>query len=674
MKKKIIILLVLIAQITTVTAQDYRFGKVSKEELEETFYPIDSTVNTAYLFRERNTYYTLNANQDGFDIITDVFLRIKIYNKKGFDKATQIIPYYHPEIGEDEKISSLKAYTFNLRKDKIDKDKLKNSDVFQEEVSKYWYQKKITMPNVKEGCVIDLKYTLSSPYYYKIDDLDFQFDVPVKKISYNVTIPEFYVFKLLTKGYFPIAPKSSRSSSSITINSKERTGVLISNTSFSSDKLEFDVQKYLFESENIPPLKDNEPFVSNISNYRGGVKFELSSTNFSKIGGLSKYYSSTWEDVSKQIYKSNGFGDELDKTNYYKDDLETLLVGVSNNVEKIAKIFAFVKTKVKWNGYFGKTSDIGLKKAYKDGVGNAADINLMLTSILRFAGLNSDPVLVSTRSNGVPIYPTLDGFNYVISSVEMANGAILLLDATEIYTIPNILPERVLNWNGRRVKKDGNSSWVKLTSAKHATEENMMMVKISDDLMVDGLVRTKFENLNALTFRKNYNHIKEEELIKNYEENNNLETEEFKISNQEDIYKDIVRNVKFSSEDLVEKIGNKLYIEPNLFLTKRENPFKLEERKFPVDFATAWKNENKITIQIPDGYAIESIPEPLSIALPDNLGVFKYQVIQSGNKIKTISSLEFSTSIIPPQYYSFLKDFYGKIVDKESEKIVLIKS
>lgn len=674
MKNKFIVLFILIAQIATVTAQNYKFGKVSKEELEEEFYPLDSTADAAYLFRERNSYYILNANQDGFDIITDVFLRIKIYNKKGFDKATQIIPYYHPEIGDDEKISSLKAYTFNLQKGKINKDKLKNNDIFQEEVSKFWYQKKITMPNVKEGSIIDLKYTLSSPYYYKIDDLDFQFDIPVKKISYDVSIPEFYIFKLLTKGYFSIAPQPSRNSSAITINTRERTGATISNTAFSSDKIEYDVQKYLFESENIPALKDDEPYIGNISNYRGGVKFELSSTNFSKIGGLSKYYSNTWEDVSKQIYKSNGFGDELDKTNYYKEDIEVLLAGVANNVEKIAKIFEFVKTKVKWNGYFGKTSDIGLKKAYKEGVGNAADINLMLTSILRFAGLNADPVLVSTRSNGVPIYPTLDGFNYVIASVEMANGGIFLLDATEIYSVPNILPIRVLNWNGRKVTKDGNSSWVKLTSAKHSIEDNMMMVKISDDLIVDGLIRTKYENLNALNFRKNYNHIKDEELIKNYEENNNLETEEFKISNQEDIYKAIVRNVKFSSEDLIEQIGNKLYIEPNLFLTKRENPFKLDERKFPVDFVTAWENENKITIQIPKGYVVESIPEPLAIALPDNLGVFKFQVIQSGNKIKTISSLKFNESIIPPQYYSFLKDFYGKIVDKESEKIVLIKS
>jgi hypothetical protein len=191
--------------------------------------------------------------------------------------------------------------------------------------------------------------------------------------------------------------------------------------------------------------------------------------------------------------------------------------------------------------------------------------------------------------------------------------------------------------------------------------------------MVNGFIRTKFDNLNALSFRKGNNHIKDEELRTKYEENNNIEIEDFKIVNQEILNKPIIRNVKFSSEDLVEAIGNKLYIEPSLFLTKRINPFKLVERKFPVDFATIWKDINKVTIQIPKGYALETLPEPLAIALPNNMGVFKYQVMQSGNKIKTISSLEFNTSMIPPQYYNFLKDFYGKIVKKESEKIVLVK-
>ena len=110
-----------------------------------------------------------------------------------------------------------------------------------------------------------------------------------------------------------------------------------------------------------------------------------------------------------------------------------------------------------------------------------------------------------------------------------------------------------------------------------------------------------------------------------------------------------------------------------LFLTEHNNTFRLEERKFPVDFTSPWMVKNTVSIKIPEGYKVETLPENLAIGLPDSLGFFKYQIIESAGKINTISVLQFNSAIIAPQYYTFLKDFYGKLVKKESEKIVLIK-
>ena len=52
--KKIIILSLLLSQLSII-AQNYKFGKVSKEELQERFYPLDSTAEAAYLFKKRRT-------------------------------------------------------------------------------------------------------------------------------------------------------------------------------------------------------------------------------------------------------------------------------------------------------------------------------------------------------------------------------------------------------------------------------------------------------------------------------------------------------------------------------------------------------------------------------------------------------------------------------------------
>ncbi len=649
--KKITIVVLLLSQLSII-AQNYKFGKVSKEELEEQFYPLDSTAEAAYLFKKRRTYYDYVPNS-GFQSVTEIHERIKIYTKEGFKMATKSVAYYDPENGEEQTVSSIKGYTYSLINGKVEKEKLSKKSIFKENKNRYYSIKKITMPNIKPGTVIEIKYKLISPYANSIDDFQFQYGIPIKKLESQVEIPEFFVFNKRSKGFYSV--KMIKSVKNGSVGSKN-----------------FTINVFSFNGNNIPALKDDEPFITSIHNYRGGVKFELTQTNFLSIRGDIKTYSNTWEDVSKQIFKSSSFGSELNKSSYYKDDLEQILTVSKSNTEKIASIFQFVKNRVKWNGSNSLYTYKGVRKAFKERVGNVADINLMLTSMLRSAGLVANPVLVSTRKNGIPFFPTINGFNYVISMVELDNGSYVLLDASEEFSLPNTLPTRALNWNGRKITKNGNSSWVKLTSMKHALEENTIMVKVSDD-MIEGMVRTKYSNLKALNYRKNNNHIKEDNLKTKLEEKYNFEIEGYKVVNKDVLAKPIVRSVKFSSEDLIENINGKLYIEPLLFLSQHTNPFKLEERKFPVDFATPWQDRNNVSIQIPEGYKVEKLPESLSIGLPDNLGVFRYRVTQTGNKISTMSILQFNEAIISSIYYAALKGFYGQMVEKQSEKIILVK-
>ena len=55
------------------------------------------------------------------------------------------------------------------------------------------------------------------------------------------------------------------------------------------------------------------------------------------------------------------------------------------------------------------------------------------------------------------------------------------------------------------------------------------------------------------------------------------------------------------------------------------------------------------------------------------MGVFKYKIAVIGSKIKLSSVLQINTSIVTPEYYTVLKDFYTQLLKKQSEKIVLIK-
>ncbi len=631
-------------------SQELKFGKVSKQELQEVRYEKDTTADAAYLYKYKRSYIRLD-NMIGFQLVTDVFMRIKIYTKNGFDNATIEVPYYKPAGRNGVRVSEISGYTFTLENGKIEKVKLSKKDVFTQQLNKNVSIKKITMPNIKEGAVIDLKYTSYSPYPTSIDDLVFQYNIPVKHIDYKLEIPDFLIFNQRAKGYYFIPQEKTIKYGKI-------------------GTLDFTVEVYNYNAKDVPALKDNEPYVSSIENYRGGIKFELTATKFPDQ--LHEYYSTTWEDVTNTIYKSEDFGGAIKKTNYFKDDLETILASAPSNEAKLVAIFQFVKQKMKWNSNYGFYADNNLKKAYDEGSGNAGTINLMLTAMLREAGLDANPVLVSTQSNGVPLWPTSDGFNYVISSVILPQG-VVLLDATERYGVPNVLPVRAINWNGRLVKANGTSSWVSLTPKVLASEEHILMVKLNDDLSLEGLARNKYTNNEALYYRKTNNGLDEKDMIADIEDEYRIEIEEFKVSNANDLSKPVVDMFKFATEDHIETIGNKLYINPLLFFKTTVNPFKAEDRKYPVDFGYPKGQKHTVSISIPKGYTIASVPKPLAVAMSENIGVFKYQVTASQTSLKVHSIVEINRGVITPQYYQGLKKLFGDMVKKQEEKIVLEK-
>lgn len=656
----------------TAFAQDYKFGKISKEELLEKFNPLDSSANATYLYKYRKTFFDY-VQGDGFRLVTEIHERIKIYNKEGFDYATKKVRL-HKSGSDIEVINSIKAYTYNLLNGKIEETKLTKEGMFKTEKSKYLNEMKFTMPNIKVGSIVAFKYKVFSPFYWSVDDFNFQYDIPVKKIEAKFEVPEYFVFKVNTKGFLTVSPKTETKSGKITFRSKTRSGGSIhsgARTTFNSSDVDFTKKISSYHLTNVPALKE-EPYVNSINNYRSSMQYELSYTKFPQ--SPVKYYSTTWEDVVKTIYKSSNFGAELDKTSYFKDEIDAIIGSISDPMKRATLIFDFVKSKVKWDGYNSKYTNNGVKKAFKDQVGNVAEINLMLTSMLKYAGLNAYPVLVSTRRHGVPLFPTREGYNYVVSYVKFLDGSILL-DATNKYSTPNVLPFRTLNWQGRVIAEKGGSTLVDLYPKQKSKNSISMLINLNAEGHIDGSYRSLKTNHKALSFRERYNETDEDDFLEKLENKyDGLEVSEFNVKNTEDLSKPIMESYKFIKENQADIIGDKIYFSPMFFFKSKENPFKLEKREFPVDFGYPLKSTYRIIVNLPEGFKIESIPEPMAVALPEGMGVFKFSISGLGSKIQMLIDSEINEAIVSPIYYDALKEYFKQMIEKENEQIVLTKT
>lgn len=648
-------------------SQDFRLGKVSVAELEQKTHPKDTSAVAAILYKKGVSRMEFDQN-GGFYMLTDVETRVKIYKKEGYDWANQAVWYYNTN-NLKERVFFSDAVTYNLVNGKIEKTKLKSDGSFDEVLSKYRGQKKITMPNIKEGSVIEFRYTVRSPSDAMIRDWDFQSSVPVNYSEFKVAYPEYYVFKPRQKGYIYPKITTLKNPKSITITSKERGGNgMAAKTEFYSDKVDYIETEVTYVAQDFPALKD-ESFVNNIDNYKSSVEHELSLTHFPNRP--IKEYSTDWNSVVRTIYEYEDFGPELNKTGYFEEDLKKLLAGITTPEEKMWVILNHVKSNVKWNGYTGYGCDSGVKKAYKEKTGNIADINLMLTAMLRHSGLTANPVLVSTRSNGIALFPNRTAFNYVIAAVETPNGYILL-DATDKYSTPNVLPFRTLNWLGRLIRKDGSSEEIDLMPKKASNDIVFMNYDIDAEGHVKGKTRRQCSDYNAMITRENFEKLKEEEYLEKLENNSGkIEISEYSRTNEKDLLAPAIETYSFTGNNLCELIGGKIYVNPMLFFAKDKNPFKQDVREYPVDFGYPFLDKYNITIKIPEGYTVETLPAAVAYNMENNLGSFKFNIAANDNVLQLSIAHQINEAIVTTEQYEMLKEYYKGMIEKQTEKIVL---
>ena len=110
-----------------------------------------------------------------------------------------------------------------------------------------------------------------------------------------------------------------------------------------------------------------------------------------------------------------------------------------------------------------------------------------------------------------------------------------------------------------------------------------------------------------------------------------------------------------------------------LYSQETENPFKLEERKFPIDYGYPIQETFILKLTLPEDYIIEEKPDNSIISLPDKGGKFSYSITQTGNILQVMSQYTINKTFFLPDQYTILKEFYNQIINKHAQQIVLTK-
>ena len=633
-----VVLLLLIAKICCAQSTSSKnliqpFGKISQTDLTMQQCDFEKDANAMVLFDSANIFF-----DQRYQVVMDVHKRIKIFNNKGTDAANIRIEYNKGASGE--MISDIQAETINLNNDQTELIKIDRKSIYTEIIDKNRQAVVFSFPQVKPGTVIEYKYRWTSPRISNIPGWYFQSYIPTRYSQLETTIPTVLNYNKLLWVNQPF----------------------VTNT------------ETVKAMANVPSLNP-EPYISSMQDNLNRISFQLSRIEGNY--GYTTTIADTWEKVGKELVDYTDFGGQLNKKLTNENVIIAKAKLLNTNEEKVAYIFNQVKNALKWNHLDVFYAADGVTEAWDKKTGNSTEINLILYHLLKGAGLNVQPMLVSTRKHGKinPAYPNYYQFNRAVVFMPVDSNRNWVLDATNKNNCYKQTPAEVLNGFGLCMRVgEQKSELIYLQETTPTRQEVNITAEIKPDGKMDGSANIRsfnYQKYRCVTAYQQDGEKKYEDLLKSND--NNLKIEDLKLENMESDSLPLLQKIKFKL-DLAGSDDKYIYFSPNLFASLSKNPFLDEKRVSSIDFGCLNDYIIGSNYKIPAGYAVEALPSNTSLQMPDKSIVFKRILVKQDDTISIRYVLSYNKAIYYAEEYPSVFAFQKKLYEMLNEQIVLKKS
>ena len=630
----------------------FTFGTANTRELEASTFTADTSA-TAVILKEYGEAYIDYHNDH--NLIFEYHAKIKILKQPGVKVANYEIALLKTN-GGSEILRTVRASSFSLEKGAIVETKLEYKNVFTENHERYDL-KKFAIPNVRPGSIIDVQYVMESPVFYHFRSWNFQSRYPKVISEYRATIPATYHYNITLKGFLKL--------------SKNQNTIL--KDCFAVGPGRADCVRYHWEMIDIPSFVE-EDYMTAPSNYISSVNFELAEIR--QFNGWVDKITSSWKEVELELKRDVQFGLQLKRgKDVLNENISSLLLAEKDQLSRAKLIYQHIRDSYIWNGYYSKYSDNGIKKAFEHKEANIGDINLSLIAALRYAGIPCDPVLLSTRDNGLPtsIHPVLTDFNYVIARVALPD-TVYYLDASDDFYPFGMLPQRCFNGKARWLGQK-KSRWVDLAPLQKGSRHSTIRLTLGEDGAIRGNVETVYSGYEAVRMRKRFYTAADEQA---YREEVKSEFPTFEVSNIE------LSNVERIELSLTQKFditipaqnntAGYLFLNPFFTCEWKENPFKAATRLFPVDFATPIEHITILHLEYPaDSYEVDNIPGKQTVDLPAAAGIFSVESTREENRITLQNVFSIYKTVFSTAEYQSLKELFNKMLEIQNTDILIRK-
>ena len=630
------------------------YGKVDMADLELKTCDFEKDANAEVLFEKGDLYFDLDVGST----TNEIFKRIKIFNENGKKEADIHLKFWSGN--QLEYITGLQAETINLNDGKIEITKLDKKSIFTNKIDKQQSEIVFSLSNVKAGSIIEFKYKLNQNTLFDIPSWEFQGKLPVKYSEFSTSIPDFFYFRELPHYYQPLVKRISKTESR-SIGSGQ-------------DAILYSLNEYTRGMANIPSLPD-EPYMSSFIDNVERVFFQL--VSIKPPQGFVHLHSDTWAKVGGILADDEDFGGQLKRK---LTDEETIVIAakaLKSDDEKIAYIFNQVKNIMKWNEIDRWYTIDGTVHAWEKKTGNSAEINLILYHLLKQAGLEAYPMVVSTRDNGRvrEYYTSVSQFNRAVVYIPVDSAKNYILDATGKYNSYNETPAELLNSSGLyidKTKKVFNFHFIRKDVP--ARETVFINAEVKGAGKIEGtadISSTSYERLTAIEKYKTDGEKKYTDFLRS--DDNTLKISAVKFENMDVDTLPLTQHLVFSQE-LTASDENYVVLNANLFNQIKNNPFLSENRMTNIDFAYPRTFIIAANFKIPPGFKTEALPKSINMVMPDKSVTFKRFVAESEGVVVVRFNVNFTKAEYKKDDYADFHEFLKKMYELLNEPVIFKKS
>jgi hypothetical protein len=634
------------AQAPTNTPPDVMpFGKVSVADLQLKACEFEKDANAEVLFDKGTAYFDMQ-----FNVLLERHKRIKIFNENGLKEAEVRIPFQGGN--RLEFITGLQAQTINLVNGKPEIIKLDKSQIFTKAIDKVKNEIAFTFSNVKAGSIIEYKYTWNTVSYSNFPDWVFQAKIPVRYSEYDTSIPEYFTYSTQNRTNDPFVKNVTKGASQPGYNVEVRERAMA----------------------NVHSLPEEAYMSSYIDNLQCLI-FQLTNI-IAPSQGVFKTYSDTWAKVGGILADDEDFGKQLKKKLKGEEVILANAAKLKTENEKIAYIFTEVKNSMKWDGVDRWYTIDGTPAAWEKKTGNSAEINIIVYHLLKQAGVNAYPMVVSTREHGKvrPFYTSLSQFNRAVVFVPLPNDNMYVLDATNKYNVYNIIPAELLNSSGFYIDKSKNVyDIISIVKDELVNQSVYITAQIKPDGKIEGTANVRSGSHNRIAAVTRYKTDGEKKYI-DYLRNddNTIKIKSLKLDNIEVDTLPLVQTINFS-QDLPGSDESYIYLNPNLFTPLKKNPFLAEMRFTDVEFGYNRLYTIGGRFTLPAGFKVDAMPKSGSVIMPDRSIILNRIVGEQDGTVVIRYTVEFKSAIYLKENYPDFREFVKVLYEMLNEQIILKK-